>query len=125
MVLLKDSERLSLDLKDQGRRNVALIWLEECSRVGTTKQHKLWKRSECLTKCFHNFSDSELALLFVDPVKGTAKAALDILAVNDAVRSRGLEMVWQILHQAKLVGDKFREASEKLTSGSQVRPGSC
>ena len=72
-----------------------------------------------LIKCFHNPSDSELALLIVDQVKGSAKDALDILQINDSMGSRGLEMFCQILDKAhaELVGDKFDEASKHVGLG--------
>ena len=102
------------EARDQGRRKWAQIRLEDCSCVGTGKHYKLWTRSAYLLLCFHDLPDSELALLIVVQVKGTAKDALDILQINDNVGSRGLDMVWQILDQsyAKLTGEKFDEAWE-------------
>ena len=78
--MLKNRERLSLDVRDQEQ-----IRLEEDSGVGTAKHYKLWKRSVCLLECLHVVSDSELALLIV----GTAQDALDTLEINNIVGSRG------------------------------------
>ena len=66
-----------------GRRNLALMRLEEYTVVGTAKHSTLWKRSVCFIKCFHDLSDSELVLLIAVQVKGTAKNFLDILEIND------------------------------------------
>ena len=47
--------------------------LEEYSVVRAAKQYKLWKRLVCPVKCYHDLSDSELALLTLEQVKGTSK----------------------------------------------------
>ena len=51
-------------------------------------------------------------------VKGTSMEALDILEINDIMRSRRLETGWQILDQAhaKLIGEIFGEAFDNLDS---------
>ena len=76
---------------------MAQIRPEEHSGVGAVKQYKLWERSVCPTECFHDLSDSGLAVLIAGQVKGTAKDALDIVEINGIMGSCGLELVCRIL----------------------------
>ena len=92
MDLLRHSEHPSLDVKDHDAQNWPLIRQEEYSAVGTAEQYKLWRRSVCLIKCFHE--------LIAGRVKGTAKDAPNILEISEIMGSRGLKMAWLILDQA-------------------------
>ena len=69
-------------------RDAQVRWVE-CSSVCFAKQNELWKRSVCMhKKCFHDLSDSELALLLVGQAKGTVKNVPDIPEVTDVVGDR-------------------------------------
>ena len=78
-----------------GRSKRAQSLLQEYSSVGAAKQYKLWKRSVCLLNCLHDVSDSELALLIVAQVKGTATDALDIIETNDTMGARAHGTDWR------------------------------
>ena len=78
--LPKHREHLSLNLKDQ-----------DVEKKGTYSLRRV------LMKFFHDLWDSELALLIVAQVQGTAKGAVDIVETNDIV------VIWWIRCSARFL----------------------
>ena len=105
-VLAETQRALVAGRGGSGRSELAQCRPQEYSGVGAAKQYKLWKRSVCLLNCLHDVSDSELALLIVAQVKGTATDALDIIETNDTMEARAME----------LTGEKLNEGNENLDS---------
>ena len=67
-------------------------------------------------KCFPDLSDSELALLIVKQVRGTAKGALDILGINDIVGST--LWTWRVRRRKTSIPTKLSTAASSASTRS-------